>query len=67
MVKRALIGWLMLAGSLFAAQKVVVVVDDSGSMSDWMRQERVKKIDAAKQALTVVMRKLPPDSYFTDR
>lgn len=62
MVKRALIGWLMLAGSLFAAQKVVVVVDDSGSMSDWMRQERVKKIDAAKQALTVVMRKLPPDS-----
>lgn len=62
MLIRAMLCWVVLTGSLLAAQKVVVVVDDSGSMSDWMRREKVRKIDAAKQALTVVMQKLPADS-----
>jgi uncharacterized protein YegL len=49
----------MLIGSLFSAQNVVVVVDDSGSMADRMRHEKVRKIDAAKQALSVVLDRLP--------
>ena len=54
--------WLCLASSLIAGQKVVVVVDDSGSMADRMRYERVRKMEAAKKALSVVLEKLPSDA-----
>ena len=45
-----------------ASQKVVVVVDDSGSMADWMRSVRTRKVDAARQALFTVLEQLPDDS-----
>ncbi len=55
---------LLLATSIASGgQNVVVVLDDSGSMRDRMRQGRqVRKIDAAKQALLAVLAKLPSDS-----
>lgn len=63
MTIRTIAVWLMLFASAMAVdQKVVVVVDDSGSMADWMRSDRVRKIDAAKQALNVVLEKLPDGS-----
>ena len=34
MVYRAIITWILLVGTLLGGQKVVVVVDDSGSMAD---------------------------------
>jgi uncharacterized protein YegL len=62
MLLRTTIAWMLLAGSVLAAQKVVVVVDDSGSMANRMRRESVRKIEAAKQALSVVLQKLPEDA-----
>lgn len=62
MLLRTTICWMLLASSIFAAQKIVVVVDDSGSMSDWMRSERIRKIDAARQSLVVVLKSLPRDA-----
>lgn len=62
MLLRTSLAWMVLAGSLFAAQNVVVVVDDSGSMADRMRHERTRKIDAAKRSLAVVLEKLPADA-----
>jgi len=46
----------------FAGQNVVVVMDDSGSMADKMRDSDIVKIEAAKQALIIVLSDLPPDS-----
>lgn len=44
-------------------ENVVVVLDDSGSMSDRMRSDRsLTKMDAAKQALLTVLRELPADA-----
>jgi uncharacterized protein YegL len=44
-------------------QHVVVVLDDSGSMSDPMRSgRRVAKMDAAKRALLEVLSQLPEDA-----
>ncbi|MEM8733269.1 MAG: vWA domain-containing protein [Planctomycetota bacterium] len=50
--------------SCFAENNVVVVLDDSGSMDDRMRtkQGRVRRIDAAKKALTSVLMQLPPET-----
>lgn len=62
MLLRATLTWMLLAGSLLAGQKVVVVVDDSGSMADRMRYERVRKMAAAKESLSVVLDKLPSDA-----
>lgn len=62
MIVRSLIACLVLSSTTFAAQKVVVVVDDSGSMLDRMRYERIRKMDAAKQSLRVVLEKLPADA-----
>lgn len=62
MLYRTAILWMLLVGTLFASQKVVVVVDDSGSMADRMRYERVQKMQAAKQSLRVVLEKLPEDA-----
>ena len=62
MIARSLIVWALLSCSLFAAQKVVVLVDDSGSMLDRMRHQRIRKMDAAKQSLRVVLEKLPADA-----
>lgn len=47
-----------------ADQNVVVVLDDSGSMDDRMRtaQGRVRRIDAAKNALLEVLTKLPENT-----
>jgi hypothetical protein len=46
-----------------AKQHVVVVLDDSGSMDDRMRSgRRVKKIEAAKEALLLVLQRLPSES-----
>ncbi len=48
----------------YAQQNVVVVLDDSGSMDDRMRTEngRIRRIDAAKQALTSVLGNLPAET-----
>ena len=63
MLYRTTILWMLFAGTLLASQKVVVVVDDSGSMDDRMRYEKqVRKMTAAKQALQVVLQKLPEDA-----
>ena len=63
MIFRATLVWLLLAGVTFGApQKVVIVVDDSGSMAERMRYTRQRKIAAAKQALSVVLSKLPDDA-----
>ena len=44
-------------------QHVVVVLDDSGSMNESMRRDRrTTKMEAAKQALIVVLESLPADS-----
>ncbi len=47
-----------------AEQTVVVVLDDSGSMSEWMRSTRgrLRRMDAAKQALLEVLDNLPLDT-----
>ena len=44
-----------------AGQNVVVLVDDSGSMSDRMRSG-VRRIQAAKDALAIVVQQLPADA-----
>lgn len=62
MLTRTILVCLLLSGPIWAAQHVVVVVDDSGSMADRMRHERVRKIDAAKQSLAVVLDRLPADA-----
>ena len=63
MLIRTALAWAVLVGSVWAAQIVVVVLDDSGSMSDPMRSDRrVRKIDAAKNALRVVLETLPADA-----
>ena len=62
MLARTTLIWMLLVGIVLAEQKVVVVVDDSGSMDDRMRGERVRKIDAAKRSLSVVLEKLPADA-----
>ena len=64
--------WACLAVFIFAlpavvcgaGQNVVVVLDDSGSMDDRMRSKdgRVRKIEAAKQALLTVLEQLPEDA-----
>ncbi|MFK7734528.1 MAG: VWA domain-containing protein [Pirellulaceae bacterium] len=53
--------WAGTMSTSIAEQNVVVVLDDSGSMDDGMRtdQGRVRKIDAAKQALSSVLSQLP--------
>ncbi|MEE8450825.1 MAG: vWA domain-containing protein [Thermoguttaceae bacterium] len=44
-------------------ENVVVVLDDSGSMSDRMRSDTsLTKMEAAKQALATVLQGLPPDA-----
>ena len=62
MLIRTTLAWMLLFSTVIAAQKVVVVVDDSGSMADRMRHERVRKIEAAKRSLSVVLEKLPADA-----
>ena len=53
----------LLVGTVAASQNVVVVLDDSGSMAEDMRSNRrVRKIDAAKQALRVVLENVPDDA-----
>ncbi len=52
---------LLSASGVEAGQNVVVVLDDSSSMTLRMRSDRrVVKIDAAKRALLSVLEKLPP-------
>lgn len=62
MITRSLVLCMLLSSTALAAQKVVVLVDDSGSMLDRMRYENTRKIDAAKQSLRVVLEKLPADA-----
>ncbi len=58
-----LLGLLLAAASADAAQNVVVVLDDSGSMNERMRRvRRMDKIEAAKEALVAVLEQLPPDA-----
>ena len=46
-----------------ANQNVVILLDDSGSMSQAMRSAgRTRKIDAAKTALKTVLEQLPDDA-----
>ena len=57
---RTTLAWALLVGTVAASQNVVVVLDDSGSMADQLRSDRrVRKIDAAKQALRVVLENVP--------
>lgn len=67
---RSFVIWLLLGWLAFglakadAAQYVVVVMDDSGSMADRMRNgSRARRIDAAKQALKVVLSEVPADAH----
>jgi hypothetical protein len=54
---------MLICSSAFSAQHVVVVLDDSGSMGERMRSNwRVTKMDAAKQALRVVLEQVPVDA-----
>lgn len=52
---------VMTASCAQAAKNVVVVVDDSGSMADRMR-EGTERMQAAKQALQTVLNNLPQES-----
>lgn len=54
------------AGQCCAQQYVVIVLDDSGSMDDSMRTaqgQRVRRIEAAKTALSSVLANLPDDTH----
>jgi hypothetical protein len=63
MTIRITLAWALLVGTVAASQNVVVVLDDSGSMAEAMRSNRrVRKIDAAKQALRVVLENVPDDA-----
>lgn len=62
-MKQILTVILVLCNSvLFAADNVVILFDSSGSMEQSMRRNRIRKIDIAKQALSGVAEKLPPDT-----
>ncbi|RMF42850.1 MAG: VWA domain-containing protein, partial [Planctomycetota bacterium] len=63
LILSAAVSWST-ARPLLAEQVVVIVLDDSGSMDETMRTERgrVRKIDAAKEALRDVVVKLPEDT-----
>ncbi|MFV1964191.1 MAG: VWA domain-containing protein [Pirellulaceae bacterium] len=55
--------WLMTTSGAFAGQNIVVLLDDSGSMGDRMRNDwGTRKINAAREALLTVLEKLPPDA-----
>lgn len=61
------LAWLLcfpIASPSWGQQNVVVVLDDSGSMDARMRTAtgRVRRIDAAKKALTNVLSQLPPET-----
>jgi len=64
----AMLGWLslsvtMLASPASAATHVVILVDDSGSMENPLRANpRVRKIDAAKEALYVALEEVSGDA-----
>jgi hypothetical protein len=61
----ALLGVLLGAATALGGQNVVVVLDDSGSMSERMRSDRRQtKVEAAKEALLTVLKpgELPPDT-----
>ena len=63
MIFRAGVAWCLAVGSALAGQNVVVVFDDSGSMASHLRSNRsVRKIEAARNALSVVLDKLPEDA-----
>ena len=49
------------AGLATAAQNVVVLLDDSGSMEEQMRGQKTRRIDAAKDALLTVLNQVPDD------
>jgi uncharacterized protein YegL len=56
--------WAFLIGPLLASQHVVVVMDDSGSMADRMRSNRrVRKIDAARDAIRTVLSRVPDEGH----
>ncbi|GIW97247.1 MAG: hypothetical protein KatS3mg111_0580 [Pirellulaceae bacterium] len=63
LILSAALSWSM-PPPLRAEQVVVIVLDDSGSMDETMRTERgrIRKIDAAKEALRDVVVKLPEDT-----
>ena len=52
----------LLTDSVTANQHVVVVLDDSGSMSQPMRGRKETKMEAAKTALITVLEQLPEDT-----
>lgn len=54
--------WLCVIPLTRAGQNIVVVLDDSGSMSSSMRGTRVQKMEAAKDALVTVLGDLPEDT-----
>lgn len=60
MKKYLLVLLLLLGNTAFAAQNVVIVVDDSGSMSAWMGN--TTRIEAAKTALKQTITSLPNDA-----
>lgn len=62
MLFRTALIWMLVAATSWGAQYVVVVMDDSGSMADGLRRARMRKIEAAKSALEVVLQELPADS-----
>jgi len=64
MFKAAILACVVLAASTaHAGQNVVVVLDDSGSMRDWMSgTAQMAKMDAAKAALLTVLNQVPEEA-----
>ncbi|MCM8531726.1 MAG: VWA domain-containing protein [Lentisphaeraceae bacterium] len=56
-MKKLLFSLIVLISPLYASQNVVVVLDDSGSMNERMK-DGTSKVDAAKRALTKVLSSL---------
>ncbi|MEZ6087312.1 MAG: VWA domain-containing protein [Pirellulaceae bacterium] len=59
--------WLLLVlssiPSATAQQNIVILLDDSGSMHETLRSNsRMRKMDAAKSAITTVLQQVPPDA-----
>lgn len=53
------IPWIAPLNRTHGADHVVIVLDDSGSMNENIRGTRVRKMDAAKRALTQVISQIP--------
>jgi hypothetical protein len=59
----ALLAALSLAAAARAADYVVIVFDDSGSMDEYMRAARKSRLNVAKEALAATIAQVPPTTH----